>query len=115
VKTHGGRELPAEVVGFALDQRACVDFLVGSGISLAEGVVVDGYLRSSDERVYAAGDVAQLEVDGTRRPIGYGWMRARAQGEAAARNMCGERAPVSIGDESEAQALYGASLVARWA
>jgi NAD(P)H-nitrite reductase large subunit len=114
VKTQEGRHLPADIVGFALDQRACFDFLVGSGISLADGVVVDANLRSTDARVYAAGDVAQVERDGQRRPIGYGWLRAMAQGEAAGRNMVGEAVAVEAGDESEAQALYGMSLLARW-
>jgi nitrite reductase (NADH) large subunit len=114
VKTSEGRELPADIVGFALDQRARVEFLVGSGISLADGVVVNERLQSSDVDVFAAGDVAQIEHDGRRRPIGYGWLRAIEQGEAAGRNMAGEEAVVGVGDESEAQALYGMSLLARW-
>jgi 3-phenylpropionate/trans-cinnamate dioxygenase ferredoxin reductase subunit len=114
VKTRRGSEIPAEIVGFALDQRTSVQFLVGSGISLADGVVVDSRLQSTDENVYAAGDVAQLEIDGRRRPLGYGWLRATQHGEAAGRNMGGEKAEVEVGDETEAQALYGASLLARW-
>ncbi len=114
VKTRQGREIAADLVGFALDQRASVEFLVGSGISLADGVVVNSHLQSTDENVYAAGDVAQLEVGGVRRPLGYGWLRATQHGEIAARNLAGETAEVETGDEAEAQALYGASLMARW-
>ena len=114
VKTQHGRELPADIVGFATDQRASVSFLVGSGISLADGVVVDNCLRSTDERVFAAGDVAQIEVEDKRRPIGYGWLRAREHGEIAGRNMAGQEVAVEVGDESEAQSLYGTSLLARW-
>ena len=114
VKTREGREVEGEIVGFALDQRAEVGFLVGSGISLAEGVVVNAQLQTTDENVYAAGDVAQLEINGRRHPIGYGWQRASAQGEAAGRSMCGEPVTVATGDEAEAQALYGMGLLARW-
>jgi NAD(P)H-nitrite reductase large subunit len=114
LKTHEGRELPADIVGFAVDQRAAVDFLVGSGVSLADGVVVNSHLQSTDGNVYAAGDCAQLECEGHRRPIGYGWMRAMEQGEVAGRNMAGEETEVDLEAESEAQALYGASLLARW-
>lgn len=114
VKTRKGREVPAEIVGFALDQRAQTGFLVGSGISLADGVVVDRRLQSTDPSVYAAGDVAQIRENGRLRTIGYGWMRARAQGEAAARNLTGGSVEVAVGDESEAQALYGASILSRW-
>jgi NAD(P)H-nitrite reductase large subunit len=114
VRTRHGREIPADIVGFALDQRACTEFLVGSGVSLADGVVVDAHLRSSDESIHAAGDVAQLQMDGKRHPLGYGWLRAMRQGEAAGRNMAGEQVAVEAGDETEAQALYGLSLLARW-
>jgi NAD(P)H-nitrite reductase large subunit len=114
VKTREGREVEGEIVGFALDQKADVEFLVGSGISLADGIVVDERLQSTDENVYAAGDVAQVESEGKRRPIGYGWMRALTQGEAAARSMCGETVAVEVGDEADAQALYGMGLLARW-
>jgi len=114
VRTRQGRELKGEIVGFALDQRPTVDFLVGTGVSLAEGIVVDAHLKSTDDRIYAAGDVAQIEQDGKRRPIGYGWLRALAQGEVAARNMCGQSVTVAIGDESEAHTLYGMGLLARW-
>lgn len=114
MRTEQGREVEADIVGFALDQRASVEFLIGSGVSLAEGVVVNDRLRSTDESIYAAGDVAQLEVEGTRRPIGYGWLRAAGQGEVAGRNMAGEDARAQAGEEPEAQALYGASLLSRW-
>ena len=114
VSTRGGRELPADIVGFALDQRASIAFLVGSGIALADGVVVNERFQSTDPNVFAAGDVAQIERDGERRPIGYGWMRAVGQGEAAALSMLGESVEAGVGDESEAQALYGMSLLSRW-
>jgi NAD(P)H-nitrite reductase large subunit len=115
VRTREGRELAADLVGFAVQQEPRKDLLVGLGISLAEGVVTDMRLKSSDHRVYAAGDVAQVEKDDlTRLPIGYGWMRARSHGEVAGRNMAGEDVRVETGDETEAQALYGRSLLARW-
>lgn len=114
VVTQEGRELPADIVGFAVDHRVVFDFLVGSGISLADGVIVDSRLQTTDPNVYAAGDCAQLEQEGVRYPLGYGWLRAMEQGEAAGRNMAGGEAHVRAGDESEAQALYGASLLARW-
>jgi NAD(P)H-nitrite reductase large subunit len=114
VKTRGGLEIPAGIVGFAGVQRTKVEYVVGTGVSLAEGVVVDPHLRSTDARIFAAGDVAQLEVEGVRRPLGYGWLRARAHGEVAGRTMAGEEAAVATGDEMEAQTLYGQSLLARW-
>jgi len=114
LRTREGRELAADIVGFAHHQQARMEVLEGSDIGTEEGVLTDRHLRTTDEAVFAAGDVAQIQVDGERRALGYGWMRASAQGEAAARNMCGEQVATAVGDEFQAQALYGMSLTARW-
>lgn len=110
VKTREGREIPADLVGFAGVQRARLEFLVGTGISLADGVVTNAHLQSTDPNVYAAGDVAQIEG----LPLGYGWLRASRQGGIAGRNLAGDTVPVQVGDEAEAQALYGMTLLDRW-
>jgi len=114
VRTREGREIPADIVGFAGNQRARVEFLVGSGISLADGIVTDTRLQTTDPNVYAAGDVAQVEVDGDRKPLGYGWARARNQGEAVGRNMAGDEVRIEVGKETEAQAIYGKAILGRW-
>lgn len=114
VKTREGKELPAEIVGFAGGQQPRLELLKGSDIGVDDGVLADEQLRTTDEEVFAAGDVAQIQPKGSRRALGYGWMRASAQGEVAGRNMCGERATVTVGDEFQAQSLYGLSLAARW-
>jgi len=114
VRTREGRELPADIVGVASHQKASIDFLAGSDMGVDEGILVDERLRSADERIFAAGDVAQVQEEVRRRALGYGWMRAGAQGEVAARNMCGGNTSVSVGDEYQAESLYGISLAARW-
>lgn len=91
VKTREGLEIPADLVGFAGIQKTRVEYIVGTGVSLAEGVVVGPSLQSSDARIFAAGDVAQLQVEGARRRLGYGWMRARAHGEVAGCTMVGAK------------------------
>jgi NAD(P)H-nitrite reductase large subunit len=54
-----GRALEADVVIMATGIRTNLDWLVGSGIQVNRGVVVDDHLRSSTPNVYAAGDVAE--------------------------------------------------------
>ena len=54
-----GESLPAALVVVATGVRPNVGFLKGSGIETDFGVKVDGHLRSTDEHVFAAGDVAQ--------------------------------------------------------
>ncbi len=54
-----GGVLQADLVISATGVKANVDFLEGSGVAVDRGIVVDRTLRSSDEHIYAAGDVAQ--------------------------------------------------------
>ena len=59
VKVSGGREVEAELVISAAGVKANADFLEGSGVDLRDGaVVIDEYMQSSVEGIYAAGDVA---------------------------------------------------------
>jgi NAD(P)H-nitrite reductase large subunit len=114
VRTREGRELPADIVGIAADQKAATDFLSGSDIGSDEGILVGEHLGSTDERIFAAGDVAQIQPQAGRRVLGYGSVRARLQGDTAARNMCGDSQKAPVGDETSAASLYGLSLADRW-
>ncbi len=57
-KLNSGDELEAETLIVAAGVRPNVDFLAGSGIECAAGVVVDAAMQTSVPGVYAAGDVA---------------------------------------------------------
>src|SRR5207247_2789964 len=58
-----GEPIFADVVIMATGIRTNLEWLEGSGIEVSAepggGVLVDDHLRSSDKRVYAAGDVAR--------------------------------------------------------
>ena len=59
VKVSGGREVEAELVISATGVQSNADFLAGSGIEMSNGaVVIDDCMRTSNENIYAAGDVA---------------------------------------------------------
>lgn len=64
--------------------RPAIDFLEGSGIETGRAVMVDQFLRTNLENIWAAGDVTG--ITGV-------WPSAVQQGEIAAKNMCGERVP----------------------
>ena len=57
-----GAAIDADVVILATGILPNLDFLEGSGIETELGVLVDGRMRSSEQGVYAAGDVAQGPV-----------------------------------------------------
>ena len=61
-----------------------------AGLQVGNGIIVDEFLRSSDEGIYAAGDVARF-----RNPAGSSirlenWTNAQKQGAVAALNMLGQ-------------------------
>lgn len=66
--------------------KSDLSYLEEAGIELAQGILVDDHMRTSNEDVFAAGDVAQaLElVSGTPQLVGI-WKNAALQGMCAGR------------------------------
>jgi len=58
-KLSAGGEIEADLLLVAAGVAPVTDFLDGSGIETDRGVLVDDFMRSSAENVWAAGDVAQ--------------------------------------------------------
>lgn len=54
-----GPEIEADLVITATGVAPNVDFARGSGIDVDQGILVNEYLQTSDENIYAAGDCAQ--------------------------------------------------------
>ena len=79
-----------------------LDFMLGSGVDIERGLLVQPSLRTTNEAIYAAGDVCQIWSDADKRYHFYhGWKNVRAMGELAARNITGADEPwVPIQDES---------------
>jgi phenylglyoxylate dehydrogenase epsilon subunit len=88
---NSGERLDADLVLVATGVRSNVEFLKGSGIQVAEGVLVNERMQTSDPSIYAAGDVAQgkrfLEEDKVLTPT---VLNAVYQGQVAGSNMAGE-------------------------
>lgn len=83
-----GDALDADMVITATGVRSNTGFLDGSGIALEQGVLVDGYLQSNVEGVYAAGDVAQgLDFSTGGRTVQAIQPTAVEHGRVAALNM----------------------------
>ncbi|MDU0467539.1 nitrite reductase large subunit NirB [Staphylococcus simulans] len=54
-----GRELPADLVVMAVGIRPFVQEAKDSGLDVERGIVVDDFMRTSDENIYAVGECAQ--------------------------------------------------------
>ena len=94
VLTSDGRRLEADAVVVGIGVQPRTDLAEGAGLLVDDGVVVDELLRTSDPRIFAAGDVARV------RHAFYGehvrvehWATARDQGASAARSMLGRGVP----------------------
>ncbi|MDD5249273.1 MAG: FAD-dependent oxidoreductase [Rhodocyclaceae bacterium] len=89
-----GSELAGDVVMPFFGIAPSLDFMLGSGVDIERGLLVTPNLRTTNENIYAAGDVCQIWTDKARRYCFYhGWKNVRAMGELAARNITGANEP----------------------
>ncbi len=87
-----GEELSGDLVLISAGMRSNTGLALEAGIKVNRGVVVDGYLRTSADDVYAVGDVAEFEG------IVYGIIPAALeQASIAAANILGEEHNVYTG------------------
>jgi NAD(P)H-nitrite reductase large subunit len=59
VDLDNGQQIRAHLVVIAAGVKSNTEFLEGSGVDIKEGIVVDKYLKSTVDDIYAAGDCAQ--------------------------------------------------------
>jgi NAD(P)H-nitrite reductase large subunit len=91
VRTASGEEIACDVVAVAIGVLPQIDLAREAGIECDRGILVDEYLRSSVEDVFAAGDVAEVcETLTDRHTIEVLWSSAVAKGRIAGLNMATE-------------------------
>ena len=83
-----GERYPCDWAGVAIGLDFNVELLQGTEIETDDGVLVDEYMQTSDEDIYAAGDVTRYHdtITGEREQNG-SWGSAKEQGAIAAANM----------------------------
>lgn len=92
VVTDKGETIPCDVVGLTAGVSPNIAFLKDSGIELGKGVLVNRFLETSIQDVYAIGDCAeQRKAIGRRRPVEAVWYTGRMMGETLAQTLCGNR------------------------
>jgi NAD(P)H-nitrite reductase large subunit len=83
-----GDRYEGEFCGVAIGLSFNTEWLQGSGVDTDDGVVVDEYMRTNVEDIYAAGDITRYydTILGEHGQNG-SWGSAKEQGAVAARNM----------------------------
>lgn len=92
VKTKAGEEIESQLVGLTAGVSPNIEFIKNSSIETDRGVLVNEFLQTNIEDVYAIGDCAQFRqaVPG-RRPIEQVWYTGRIMGETVAQTICGNQ------------------------
>jgi NAD(P)H-nitrite reductase large subunit len=94
VQTTAGDVFPCRLVVAGKGVDPNLNLVSGTPIKLEYGILVDRYLATSVENIYAAGDVAQaMDLVRGEPWINSLWPCAVEQARVAARNMMGERIP----------------------
>ena len=98
------------VVGVGATPRD--ELAIGAGLTVADGVAVDHHLRTSDDNIFAAGDVAAAFHPhyGTRLRVEH-WANALNQGVVAGNNLAGgdqvyDRLPYFFSDQYDVGMEY---------
>ncbi|MFI6294477.1 NAD(P)/FAD-dependent oxidoreductase [Nonomuraea sp. NPDC050790] len=107
VRLSSGERLEADLVVVGIGAAPDTGLAVDAGLDVADGILTDAALRTSDPDVYAAGDVAEAfnPLYGRRLRVEH-WANALNSGPAAARSMLGQevvydRVPYFFSDQFE--------------
>ncbi len=92
VITKAGETIPCQFVGLTVGVSPNIEFLKDSGIEVKRGVIVNEFLETNIQDVYALGDCVErnYELPG-RKNIEQVWYTGRMMGEVLAQTICGEK------------------------
>jgi len=92
VITDKNEEIACQFVGLTAGVHPNISIVKNSKIKTGYGVLVNNFLETNIENVYAAGDCAEIMTpDGEKNRVEQLWYTGRLQGETLAKTICGKR------------------------
>ena len=92
IRLKDGESLKCDLLAYAIGVKPRMYLAKQSGLDVDRGILVDEYMQTSDPRIFAAGDVAQVYDPFTKRSfLDSLWTPARQQGKVAGLNMAGRK------------------------
>jgi NAD(P)H-nitrite reductase large subunit len=89
-----GRSFQADMIIVSAGSRPNLGFITDPALIVKKGIIVDNYMKTSVDDVYAAGDVVEtIDAITGERSLSPIWPNAIMQGETAGVNMTGEVQP----------------------
>ena len=94
VELDSGESIPCDFVVMGVGVKPRVELAQAAGLKVENGIVVDAQLRTSDESIYAAGDVARYPdaYSGEASRVEH-FVAAERQGQHAAASILGKTSP----------------------
>ncbi len=102
VQLNSGEFIPGEFVMITAGVTPEIRLAKEAGLKTNRGVVVDQFMRTSDEAIYAAGDMAEY----SEAPAGL-WNTAQQQGRIAGLNAIGQGTPWQIAPKTHNLKVLG--------
>jgi NAD(P)H-nitrite reductase large subunit len=98
-ETADGTQIACDLVAVAIGVRPRRELAEAAGLACGRGILVDDYLRTSEDHIFAAGDVAETaDPRSGRRTLEVLWHSAVHKGRVAGLNMATE--PVHVYEEA---------------
>ncbi|PSP64915.1 NADH oxidase [Halobacteriales archaeon QH_8_67_36] len=109
-----GDRFDGQWAGVAIGLNFNTEFLDGAGIEEDDGIVVDEYMQTSVEDIYAAGDITQFyDTILDARAQNGAWGSAKEQGSVAGKNMV-EDSVASPTQRADGKAVDSEAEAFRW-
>lgn len=94
VLLENGETLKCELIIVAAGTKPNTEVAQGTGIKVERGIVVDGYMETTERDIFAAGDVVEtIDAVTGKRQLSPIWPNAIVQGKIAGLNMAGISTP----------------------